>query len=418
MDKSTYNINIIGAGMSGLIAARVLEDHGYSPNVIEATDRPGGRLKTDQIDNMRIDRGFQVLLTAYPMVEKYLDLEALDLKRFRPGAIIYEKGEKTKIGDPIRDLGFLAPTVFSAVGSISDKFKILRLNLELRKKSLESIFEEPETTTAIFLDEYGFSPRIIQSFFTPFFSGIFLEDKLATSSRMFQFVYKMFGSGSAAIPSNGIEAIPKQIVEKLEKTRFQFNSPVSSVKEGEITMENGELKKSDLTIVAVDTPSRLLSMPGQEVAWKSCDALYFKTGSVDFPNDIIGLSAEPDSLVNNIKVDEDGVVCVTIVKDHELPIEEVIRKVRAELITIFQLPTTDFIKHYRIPRALPDLRNIKNDIATTETRINNTIFIAGDTLLNGSLNAAMVSGQQAAKGVVALLEKSPDLSLLTSEYMG
>lgn len=66
MKKQKYKIHIIGAGISGLIAARVLEDNGYSPIIIEATDRPSGRVKTDIINGYQLDHGFQVLLTAYP----------------------------------------------------------------------------------------------------------------------------------------------------------------------------------------------------------------------------------------------------------------------------------------------------------------------------------------------------------------
>ena len=75
-------VHIIGGGISGLIAARVLEDHGLDPIIIEAGDRLGGRLRTDTIDNHILDHGFQVLLNAYPATNKYLDMEALQLQEF------------------------------------------------------------------------------------------------------------------------------------------------------------------------------------------------------------------------------------------------------------------------------------------------------------------------------------------------
>jgi hypothetical protein len=36
----------------------------------------------------------------------------------------------------------------------------------------------------------------------------------------------------------------------------------------------------------------------------------------------------------------------------------------------------------------------------SETRLTTSVFLAGDTQLNGSLNAAMISGERAALGVV------------------
>ena len=84
MNKKEYKIHIIGAGISGLIAARVLEDSGFNPVIIEATDRAGGRVKTDILNGFQLDHGFQVLLTSYPAAQKYLDFEALDLQLFLP----------------------------------------------------------------------------------------------------------------------------------------------------------------------------------------------------------------------------------------------------------------------------------------------------------------------------------------------
>jgi len=73
MNKKEAKIYIIGAGVSGLIAARVLEDNGFSPTILEASERVGGRVKTDIVDGYQLDHGFQVLLTAYPAAKKYLD---------------------------------------------------------------------------------------------------------------------------------------------------------------------------------------------------------------------------------------------------------------------------------------------------------------------------------------------------------
>jgi phytoene dehydrogenase-like protein len=194
MNKQDYKIYIIGAGVSGLIAARVLEDNGYSPAIIEATDRVGGRVKTDIINGYQLDHGFQVLLTAYPAAQKYLDFEALDLQHFLPGASIFKNSKQKIIGDPIKDISLLFSTLFSGIGNFSDKLKILKLNSSLKEKSISTIFSDKEQSTFSYLTAFGFSDEMITNFFRPFFSGIFLETELKTSRGC------LYSSGSDAWP--------------------------------------------------------------------------------------------------------------------------------------------------------------------------------------------------------------------------
>ena len=176
--------------------------------VIEASDRVGGRVKTDRIDGYQLDHGFQVLLTAYPAVQKYLDYDALELQKILPGASIFKGGHQKIIGDPLRCISLLFPTLLSGIGNLSDKVKILKLNQKLKNKSMSAIFSETEQSTLAYLTDFGFSKEIISDFFKPFFSGIFLETQLETSSRMFEFVYKMFGCRPPAENTNKI-AFPK-----------------------------------------------------------------------------------------------------------------------------------------------------------------------------------------------------------------
>src|SRR5436190_2156779 len=81
--------------------------------------------------------------------------------------------------------------------TFTDKLRMLRLKLKLSGKSIEEIFSEQEITTTEYLKKEGFSGTIMNQFFRPFMTGIFLEDQLITSSRMFEFVFKMFSEGDA-----------------------------------------------------------------------------------------------------------------------------------------------------------------------------------------------------------------------------
>ncbi len=411
MKQKSPSIHIIGGGISGLIAARVLEEHGLSATIIEATDRLGGRVKTDVVDGYNLDHGFQVLLTAYPAAKKYLDFDALALQEFLPGSAIFKNGKQKIIGDPLRNLSLLLPTLFSGIGTVNDKLKILALNRRLKKKSIQNIFAEKEQTTLAYLENIGFSETIITDFFIPFFSGIFLENKLDTSSRMFEFVYKMFGEGNAALPKDGIQAIPKQLFEKLKNTTCVFNTKVKSVENGNIKLESGETLKSNFTIIATQASGLVSNLKNQATLWKSCDTLYFEVTKREIRKPLIGLIAAPNALINNIfyhtslqtsATATKELLSVTVVNRQNLTNKQLVAEVQKELKELCNIDSCTFIKQYNIPMALPNLQDIQYEMLPSETRLTEAIFLAGDTQLNGSLNAAMIAGERAALEVINL----------------
>ncbi len=424
MDKSKYKITIIGAGISGLIAAIILEQAGYHPVIIEASGRPGGRVKTDIINGYSLDRGFQVLLTAYPEASKYLDYKKLNLVSFLPGTQIFRDGKPSVIGDPTRNISLIFPTLLSGIGTMSDKLKILKLSNALKKSSIKEIFEEKEETTIDFLRRYGFSDDIIAQFFKPFFSGIFLEPDLRTSSRKFKFVYKMFGEGYAAIPKDGIEAMTSQLVNSLKHTQFVFDTKVKQVEEQKIILKSNQVIDSHFTIVAMDPTDIIPNLRNQAIAWKRCDTLYFETENRVINKNLIGLIADSDALINNIwycntskNIDATSfVLSVTVVKKHQYDDATLIKKVISDLQQYCNIEVRQFIKLYKINKALPDVTNVQYEVPPSETRLSPSIFIAGDQQLNGSLNAAMISGERAAKGVIETLENGVLVEELTSEF--
>ena len=211
MSQNNPTIHIIGTGVSGLAAAITLKNTGYNAQLIEQSSSVGGRVKTTVQDHMKLDHGFQVLLNQYPAAQEFLDLDALKLRSFSPASIVFIDGKKHVIGDAQRDFSYAWSTVVAGVGNLGDKWKVFTLSRKLKQKSLTDIFASPEKTTLSYLQDYGFSDKMIQSFFKPFYTGIFLETELQTSSRMFEFVFKMFSLGNATIPAAGIQAIPQQM---------------------------------------------------------------------------------------------------------------------------------------------------------------------------------------------------------------
>ena len=406
------NIYIIGAGVSGLIAAQNLEQKGYVPTILEATDYIGGRVRTEIIDGWILDVGFQVLLDAYPMSKKYLNYADLDLQRLSPGARIYTDNDSSIIGDPLRDTSMLFPTLFSSIGSMRDKLKIFQLNLRLKNTPIATLFNKKEKTTLAYLQYLGFTDKIITQFFKPFFSGIFLECDLHTSSRMFEFIYKMFAEGFATLPKAGIGAIAKQLAGQLKTTQIQLNNEVQKVTTDFITMASGDQYPYDVCIVATD-PSSFLEGYSVKNRWKTCDTLYFSVRVTDVPPPIIHLSALSDTLINNIFYPTSvqrapdphhQLLSVTVVKQHSFSSEVLVSQVKGELEKYFSITKVKFIKHYAIPRALPDLGSVSYapnlDLMTYEDKI----LLCGDHTANGSLNAAMISGEIAAHDVLNRLK--------------
>lgn len=415
MKRNSIKVHIIGGGISGLVAAQVLESHGLSPVIIDGSDRVGGRLKTDAVKGFQLDRGFQVLLSSYSAAKKYLDYKSLNLQNLKAGSCVFTGGKQYFFGDPLRDVSLFMPTLFSPLGTLGDKLKVAKLNFHLQKKSIDKIFEDREITTKEYLTAKGFSKNIIKNFFTPFFSGIFLEDELYTSSRMFEFVFKMFGEGLALIPKGGIEDISIHLKDKLQKTEIHHNSFVSNVKGMEITMSDGKKIKTNYTIIATEPTNLVEGLKGQKVDWKSCQNLYFTCSSRVYEKAFIGLVSNQECLINNIfyptsiptdKKGKDELISVTVVKDHGLTEKELIERVKNELKKECKIEGITFLKLYNIPKALPKLNNLQYDITPSETKLKDGVFLAGDVLLNGSLNAAILAGEKAALGVLEALKNS------------
>ena len=111
MTADDTDVLIIGAGIAGLTAAKVLKAAGKSVKILEGSDRIGGRVKTDEVDGFLLDHGFQVLLTAYPEAKRFLDYKALDLRKFSPGALILDEKGTSQIGDPLRQPVYLAGNI-------------------------------------------------------------------------------------------------------------------------------------------------------------------------------------------------------------------------------------------------------------------------------------------------------------------
>jgi phytoene dehydrogenase-like protein len=403
-------ITIIGAGISGLSAGLHLHRKGFTVKIIEASDRVGGRIKTDVVDGFRLDHGFQVLLTSYPEAKMLLDYDALQLKTFLPGATVLYDGGQFEIADPFRRPSALLATVFAPVGSLKDKFNTFILKNKLIAKSIQGIFAQPQKSSLEQLRDYGFSAKMINRFFKPFFSGIFLENNLATPNRMFDFVMKMFSEGDAAIPALGMEEIPKQLSKQLPEHAFLFNTKVADIQANTIITTTGEQIQSDIIIIATEATALIAKYKTTtETKHHSVTNAYFESKVAPSNKAVVILNAsEKDKIVNNLTVmtnvstayAPEGKVLISVSCNGLLDFSdlELAQKIKTELQPWFGKQVEDWshLKTYKVKYALPQLAVLKDDLNTADMKISHNLYCCGDHLMNGSINAAMKSGRLVA----------------------
>jgi predicted NAD/FAD-dependent oxidoreductase len=388
---SPIKVAVIGAGVSGLVAALELEQRGFSPIIYESSAHVGGRLASDAYGDFALDHGFQVLLTNYPELKRYALLDPLDLQLFRPGALIFEHQQPHKIGDAFRDLSFLRSTLFSSVATLSDKLTLLKEQKRLARCSAEAIFgQSHEQTTLEYLSE-RYSDRFIELFFKPFYAGIFLETALKTSYKHFEFVFHHFALGQAALVRNGIQRLPELLASRLSSSELKLGQ----------TFEANQLDDF-YAVIQTYAPSM------QRQSFNACVNLYFEIEAADagLLSDLtrtIGLIPQAD-YVNNLHVLQAGhqrLLSATIVGQTEMSHAELEYAARQELLERCGIAVSKAVKTYVIKRALPAQTPMK---ALAEVRREGKLFFAGDYTLYPSLNAAMQSGRAAAEAVAQTLE--------------
>jgi protoporphyrinogen oxidase len=406
-----YDAIIIGAGAAGLVAAKELEPYKLKVLLVDAAPQVGGRLRTDHHNGYTLDHGFQVLLGAYPMVNKHLNVKDLKLKPFRAGALLFNEVQFFKVRDVNREALAYLPMAFSPVGNIFDKFKLAKLRKQVLASSIDDIFDSEDISTIDFLKKRGFSKKIIARFFKPFFGGIFLEQELKTSARQFQFIFKMFAEGDALLPAKGIAEIAFQLKSGLVKTEIRLNTSVQTVENGLLTLEDGEVLEAKQIIIATE-PSKLIPQLEEEISWHETLQVYFSGPSGRFCSTFIALNFAEDGLINNIaclsKVQASyapkgkHLYSISLRKDPHLNEKELSDTLMKELSVLLgaQAEKWELIRSFKIKKALPVVEGVVNERDFEETKVMDGVYLAGDYLLNPSLNAAMLSGELAAKALL------------------
>jgi Flavin containing amine oxidoreductase len=280
--------------------------------------------------------------------------------------------------------------------------------------TLDELFHQPETTTLSMLQTAGFSDAMIDRFFRPFLGGIFLDSDLQTSSRMFDFVFRMFSLGSASLPAEGMQAIPEQLAVDLPSGSVRLGTRAVSVEPGLVRLDSGEELQATSVVVATEGPvaSQLLGVEDVNVAAQGVTCLYFSALHSPVETPLIVLDGDGKGPINNLCVptvvapsyasDQRSLVSATVLGISS-DVDGLANVVRAQLVEWYGAAALDWkhLRTYAIPYALPRQAPPALSVPQREVRIQPGVYVCGDHRDNASINGALVSGRRAAEAVLA-----------------
>lgn len=416
---------IIGGGLAGLSCAKRLAQHQHPTMVLESGDRVGGRVRTDVVDGLKLDHGFQVLLTAYPACRELLDYDALRLRPFEPGALIRKSGGFARLGDPWRRPTQILSTAASPVGSLMDKLRIARTRFRSGRGSLEELYRRGGESTLLRLRNDGFSDAMIDEFFRPFLGGVFLDESLSTSSRMFEFVFRMFAAGPIAVPADGTAAIPRQLADGLPRGTLRLNTTVVSIESlgdyHRAHLSDGHFVDAKTVVVATESnaAAKLLDTPELATSWGSTTTLYFVASRSPQSGKLLMLRGDESGPIQTAVVISDvapeyasagrALISISISESMtDQPADVLETAVRDQARRWFGecAEQWELVQTIRVPYALPklDLDPVLAPVRADQVLKNGrsaNLYICGDHRESPSIQGAMNSGLRVADQILA-----------------
>ena len=417
MKAEIKDVIIVGAGLAGLACARRLHQSGIPFLILEADDRIGGRLKTDRLDGFLLNHGFQVLQTAYTEARRVLDYKGLALQSFAPGAIVRIEDKFHRIADPRRHPQALWSTLTAPIGTAADRLRMVQLALEVRRGSTSRIFEKPDIPTLDFLRAKGFSQKIIQRFFKPFFAGVCLDPEIQASSRVFKYIFRIFAEGDVALPGEGMAAIPTQLAQDLPRDQIRTAARVASIQPQAVELVSGETIEGSAIVLATEGPeaAALIGAAGP-VGSRGEICLYFSANQPPLAEPFLVLNGDGTGLVNSLTVPSLVVpnyapagrhlISVVVIGHLNLDDRSAEAAVRKELSLWFGPQAMDWrhLKTYRILHALPDQRPPLSDPSERVAKKIGGIYVCGEYDSVPGIQWALLSGRQTAEQIIEDLD--------------
>ncbi len=408
--ESSPEILIIGAGLAGLTAATTLKKAGHEVLVVEADDDVGGRVRTDLHDGFLLDRGFQILLTGYPELSRHLDIENLELNSFAPGARVFKDGKFQVVSDPFRSFFAGLATVTSSAMSFKDKLTLLRLRyLVIRGTAL--IPQHEDINVLEHLKTLGFSKKAIKNFFIPLLGGIELDPELKGSARLSLLILKMLFTGTAALPKNGMQAIPNQLATKLGRENILLSTSVRTLEETKAILDSGERINPSHVVIATEAPAASKLLGRETSSSRSVSCVYFAAPYAPTQTDALLLDGQQTGPALNVAIvtnvapsyssNQEALIAAAIPGRFD---PEALDSVMNQMKDWFgeQADTWRHLRTYSIRHGQPDCQ--PKTPFRRSNQISSTQWICGDHRDTPSIQGAMVSGRRTAESLIAHLK--------------
>ena len=381
---------VVGAGLAGMNAAIQLQNAGRDVIVLEAAERAGGRVQSDQIDGFTCDRGFQLINAKYPELATLNILGELDF-RFADRALnIAIDDQSHRLGDP-RKYPFAA--FDSATGSIFEKFALIKA---LARKP------KPELSIDEYLVVSGLG-RTFEVVLQPFLRGVYLTDLTKIAAPAGLEIIKTFVSGKPGLPSRGVGALSEVMAKEVDDLRFGVT--VNSIKSGVVTTSVGEIPASEIIVATDSTTAAQLLELGSVPKLAGCTTWYHSAPIAPVSHGQLIVDGQNRGAVINTLVISNfipeyapaGKNLVSTTTDTGITESEV----RRHLATLYACDNRDWelIAKYEIPAALPI--GAKGMTQPIQSIVREGIYLAGDGQVTPSQNGALKSGRLAAMAVLA-----------------
>ncbi|MEF8840519.1 MAG: NAD(P)/FAD-dependent oxidoreductase [Haloarculaceae archaeon] len=411
------DVAVVGGGLAGLVATARLAESGARVRLFEERGTVGGRVRSVHEDGFTFDDGFQVLFTAYPAARAELDLDALSLRRFAPGATIARPGHRSTLSDPLRDPAAALPSLLNRDVTLGDKLRTLRLQRDLARRTEREVFAGEDTSIRMFLSDYGFSRKFVENFVEPFYGGITLDRSLSSSASVFRYTFKMLSEGATAVPAGGMGAIPEQLADRARAADARVETGARVEGLDRTTLEiGGETVGFDAVVVAtnpreadrltgVETPPETRGCVTQYVSLSPHDALdtdkrVLLNAADDRPNTVAPMSA----VAPEYAPADRELLSATFLSRQDADDEALFEEVRESLASWYPEHRFDDAELLRTDRVafaqFAQPPGFRDDLPTVRDPAGD-VYLAGDVTRWSSIQGALDSGRAASEAVLA-----------------